>query len=57
MGLNGESGTAKWVDDGLGSALELDYDGTNDFKGWDAFGIALNEWEALDMSALYVRRH
>lgn len=52
-GLNGESGTAKWVDDGLGSALELDYDGTNDFKGWDAFGIALNEWEALDMSALY----
>lgn len=48
-----ESNTVQWMQPSDGTSLALNYNRNGIDKAWNAFGVALNDWETLDMSGLY----
>ena len=43
----------QWVHRGDGSSLSLNYNRDGLDKEWNGFGVALNDWEVLDMSQVF----
>ena len=49
----GGNPAVQWVDRGDGSSLSLNYNRDGLDREWNGFGVALNDWEVLDMSQVF----